>query len=49
MTKESKATTSGLTHDVHLRLSDDDMELVRGVAESLGVPQSKAGAASGNP
>lgn len=42
MTKESKATTSGLTHDVHLRLSDDDMQLVRGVAESLGVPQSKA-------
>ncbi len=40
--EETKTTREELVHDVHLRLTDDDMRLVRGVAEALGVTQSKA-------
>ncbi len=42
MTKSAKTARETLVHDVHVRLSDDDMQLVRGVSEALGVPQSKA-------
>ena len=40
--EETKTTREELVHDVHLRLTEDDMRLVRGVAEALGVTQSKA-------
>lgn len=42
MTKSAKTTRETLVHDVHVRLSEHDMQLVRGVSEALGVPQSKA-------
>ena len=34
--EETKTTREALVHDVHLRLTEDDMHLVRGVAEALG-------------
>lgn len=40
--EETKTTREALVHDVHLRLTEDDMHLVRGVAEVLSVTQSKA-------
>lgn len=40
--EKTKTTRESLVHDVHLRLTEDDMHLVRGVAEALGVTQSKA-------
>lgn len=40
--EETKATREALVHDVHVRLTEDDMYLVRGVAEALRMSQSKA-------
>lgn len=40
--EETKATREALVHDVHVRLTEDDMYLVCGVSQALGMSKSKA-------